>query len=100
MTVPVRTADDRRDLSLFVLKPDFGVPKRMPIRADDASLDRRDLCRDPRRENKQTYEKKAGNDTVPKHELNTAPISKIRKCSRCYREKTTQAPNEPRVNRE
>src|SRR5215472_13011165 len=41
MAVRVRAADDRRDLSLFLLKPDFGALQRTPIRAKDASLDRR-----------------------------------------------------------
>src|SRR5262249_31542458 len=82
MAVRVRAADDRRDLSLFLLKPDFGVIERTPIRADDASLDRRHLRCERRRKNERTRENKTSNDAVPKHELNTAPISKTRKCSR------------------
>src|SRR5215470_1724979 len=43
MAVRVRAADDRRDLSLFLLKPNFGALERTPIRADHASLNRRHL---------------------------------------------------------
>lgn len=43
MAVRVRAADDRRDLSLSLLKPDFSVFERMPICANHASLDRRSL---------------------------------------------------------
>src|SRR5262249_7184242 len=83
MAVRIRAADDRRDLSLFLLKPDFGVLERAPIRADDASLDRRYVCRERRRENERSHENNTNNDRVPKHSLNTAPGSKARKCARC-----------------
>jgi hypothetical protein len=43
MAVRVRAADDWRDLSPSLLKPDFCVSKRTPIRVDDVSLDRRNL---------------------------------------------------------
>src|SRR6516165_5625171 len=83
MAVRVCPADDQRDLSLFLLKPDFGAFERTPIRADDVSFDRRHLRRDCRCKNERIYENKTSNDIVPKHYLDTAPISKTRKCSRC-----------------
>jgi hypothetical protein len=38
MAVAIGAADSRRNLSGFLLKPDFGVFERMAIRAYDISL--------------------------------------------------------------
>src|SRR5262249_5878977 len=62
MAVRVRVADDGRDLSLFLLKPNFGALERTPIPADHASLNRRHLRRERRRKNERTHENKTSNN--------------------------------------
>jgi len=43
MAVGVRAADNRRDLSAYLFKPDFSVSERAAIRAHDISLDQGSL---------------------------------------------------------
>jgi hypothetical protein len=80
MALRVRAADDQRGLSPSLLKADFGVFERAPIRPHDVPLDRRSLRRERRREKERTHEEKSGNKAVLKHRVNTAPVSKTRKC--------------------
>ena len=76
MAIRVRAADDWRDLSLSLLKPDFSAFERTPIRANDVSLDRRSLRREGRGEHERNDEKKTGNTAVAEHQLNSSAISK------------------------
>ncbi len=39
MAADIRATDNRRDLSAFLLKTDFGVFERPSVRADDITLD-------------------------------------------------------------
>src|SRR4029450_13065335 len=75
MALRIRAADDQGGLSPSLLKADFGVFERASIRPHDVPLDRRSLRRKRRREKEWTHEKKTRNKAMPKHQLNTAPVS-------------------------
>jgi hypothetical protein len=67
MAVGIRTADGRRNLSGFLLKPDFGVFERTRVRAYDVALERGSLRENCCRKNARTNENDPGNNASRRH---------------------------------